>query len=202
MRPGAASLFPLLVLGILAGLSFWLEQATEVPLLPNDGKTRHDPDTLVDQLVVHRHGPDGRLKYRLIAEHMRHYPDDESSLVLQPHLTSYRPGAPDVQLTGRQAIVTQQGQHVLIQEDVVVTRAAFADRAELVVRTPELTVLPDAGRAFNQQPVHITQGESWMRGVGVELDNEQGTFSLQSQVTGEYFNKPAPAPLPAQEPRP
>ena len=192
MKPGLGSAFPLLVLGILAGLSFWLEQATEVPLIKNDGKTRHDPDTLVDNLAVHRFGPDGVLKYKLIAAHMEHYPDDESSRVLSPRLTSYRPGSPDVLLTGKQALVTQEGKHVLVQENVVITRAAFADRAELVARTEELTVLPDAGQAFNQHPVHITQGESWMKGVGVQVDNNQGTFSLQSQVTGEYFAKPQP----------
>ncbi len=192
MKLSLGNAFPFVVLVVLAGLSFWLEQVTEVPLIPNDGKTRHDPDTLVERLVVHRHGPDGALKYKLTAERMEHYPDDESSLVLSPRLTSYRPDSPEVVLTGRQAIVTQQGKHVLVQEDVVVTRAAFADRAELVARTPELTVLPEDGKAYNQHPVHITQGESWMRGIGVQVDNNQGTFSLQSQVTGEYLRKPAP----------
>jgi len=185
--------FPFVVLVTLAGLSFWLEQISEVPLIRNDGKTRHDPDTLVNRLVVYRYGPDGTPKYKLTAERMEHYPDDESSLVHSPRLISYRPDSPEVVLTGRQAIVTQQGKHVLVQENVVVTRAAFADRAELVARTPELTVLPEDGKAYNQHPVHITQGESWMRGVGVQVDNNQGTFSLQSQVTGEYFRKPAPS---------
>lgn len=192
MKPGFASSFPIVILVILAGLSFWLEQATEVPLIKNDGKTRHDPDTLVDQLVVHRFGPDGQLQYKLVADHMEHYPDDESSLVQAPRLTSLRPGSPDVVLTGKQALVTQQGKHVLVQENVVVTRAAYADREALVARTEELTVLPDDGKAFNAHPVHITQGESWMKGTGLELDNNQGTFSLQANVTGEYFAKPQP----------
>lgn len=189
MRPGTSSFFPLLILAVLAGLSFWLDQATEVQLIKNDGKSRHDPDTVVDNLVVFRHGPDGVLKYKLVGTHMEHYPDNESSLVTAPHLTSYRPGAPDMLLSGQTATVTQEGKHVLVQGEVVVTRAAFADRAELVARTPELTILPDAGKAFNQHPVHITQGESWMKGIGVEVDNNLGTFSLASRVTGEYFQK-------------
>ncbi|MCX8146101.1 MAG: LPS export ABC transporter periplasmic protein LptC [Azovibrio sp.] len=193
MKPSLGSAFPFAVLVVLAGLSFWLDQASEITLIPNDGKTRHDPDTLVERLTVHRHGPDGALKYKLTAERMEHYPDDESSLVFAPRLTSYRPDSPEIVLTGRQAIVTQEGKHVLVQGDVVVTRAAFAERAELVARTPELTVLPDAGKAYNQHPVHITQGESWMRGVGVQVDNNLGTFSLQSQVTGEYHAKPVPS---------
>ncbi len=179
-----------MLLGILAGLSFWLEQATQVPLIRNDSKTRHDPDTLVDNLSVHRFGPDGVLQYKLVATHMEHYPDNESSRVFSPRLTSYRPEKPDVVLTGKQALVTQEGKHVLVQENVVITRAAFADRPELVLRTEELTVLPDAGQAFNQHPVLITQGASWMKGVGIQVDNNLGMFSLQSQVTGEYFNKP------------
>lgn len=192
MKYGFTGTLPIALLALLAGFSFWLEQATEVPLIKNDGKTRHDPDTQVEKLVVHRFGPDGQLQYKLEADHMEHYPDNETSLVQVPHLTSYRPGSPDVTLSGKQALVSKGGSKVLIQENVVITRAAFAERAELVARTPELTVLPDDGKAFNQHPVHITQGESWMKGTGVEIDNNQGTFSLLANVTGEYFAKPKP----------
>lgn len=190
MRIPSSTLFPLLVLSILAGISFWLEQATEVSLIRNDGKTRHDPDTIVEVLTAHRHGADGALQYTLTADRMEHYPDDESSLVFSPHVVNIRPNAPDILLTGKTAVVTEKGNRIVVHDDVVVTREAFEQHSELVAKTSELTILPDEGKAFNDKPVHITQGESWVKGIGMQLDNTLGTLSIESQVTGEYLRNP------------
>lgn len=52
---------------------------------------------------------------------------------------------------------------------------------------PDLTAQPDAGFAFTNSPVEITQGQSWMTGVGARIDNNNATFELQSQVKGQYI---------------
>ncbi|MDR1890435.1 MAG: LPS export ABC transporter periplasmic protein LptC [Zoogloeaceae bacterium] len=189
---GAPALFPLLLMMTLAGLVYWLEISTE-PLPPKaDANLRHDPDATAEKFTVLRYGPDGRLHYQLVADYMEHYPDDDSSLIQTPRLTNYRPQSPDVTLIGKSALVTEEGKRVLVQENVVLTRAAFAGRPALVARTPELTVLPDEGKAFNQHPVQITQGDSWINGVGLQMDNNLGTFVLQKQVRGAYVRNPAP----------
>ncbi|MDR3323701.1 MAG: LPS export ABC transporter periplasmic protein LptC [Zoogloeaceae bacterium] len=183
-------LFPFMVLVILAGLSFWLERATEVHLVKDDGKTRHAPDTLVEDLTLYRHDANGLLQYKLAAPLLEHYPDDDSSLIQQPRLINYRPDGPEVVLTSEEALVTEQGKHILARNNVIITRAAFDRRGEMVARTPELTILPDEGRAFNQHPVDIREGQNWLKGVGVQIDNNKGVFSLQSRVTGEMFRNP------------
>jgi lipopolysaccharide export system protein LptC len=186
------ALFPLLLLATLAGLAYWLEKSTETPPSKADANLRHDPDATAENFTVLRYGPDGKLRYRLTANHMEHYPDDDSSLILAPRLIHYRPKSPDITLTGKSALVTEKGQRVRVQEDVVLTRAAFAGRPELVARTPELTVLPEEGKAFNQHPVQITQGKSWITGVGLQADNNQGTFILRKQARGAYIRTPTP----------
>ncbi|MDR2637283.1 MAG: LPS export ABC transporter periplasmic protein LptC [Zoogloeaceae bacterium] len=187
----AATLFPLLVLAGLAGLAFWLAEATAPPPATADGKARHDPDAIVEQFTVFRYGVDGSPRYQLHARRMEHYPDDDSSLVLDPRLTSYRPNAPEVTARGQSAIVTQEGEHVWMRGDVVLARAADRRRPELVARTTELVILPEEGRAFNQHPVRITQGADWIDGIGLTVDNRQGTFTLNQSVRGEYTRKPA-----------
>ena len=189
---GAPALFPLLLLVALAGLAYWLEASTEPPTPQPDANLRHDPDATVEKFTVLRYDLNGKLRYRLVADYMEHYPDDDSSLVQNPRLINYRPKSPDITLTGKSALVTEKGNRVLMQEDVVLTRAAFADRPALVARTPELTVLPDEGKAFNQHPVRITQGTSWMNGIGLQMDDHQGTFVLQKQARGAYVRSPAP----------
>ncbi|GHT93705.1 hypothetical protein AGMMS49545_13590 [Betaproteobacteria bacterium] len=187
----APALFPLLLLVALAALAYWLEASTEPQPPQPDANLRHDPDATAEKFTVLRYDPGGKLRYRLVADAMEHYPDDDSSHVQNPRLTHYRPQSPDITLTGKSALVTEKGNRVLIQEDVALTRAGFAGRPELVARTSELTVLPDEGKAFNHHPVHITQGTNWMNGVGLQMDNNEGTFVLQKQARGAYV-RPAP----------
>ena len=66
-------------------------------------------------------------------------------------------------------------------------RSQVAARPEAVARMPDLTVRPDDGIAFTQSPVVITEDRSWVKGVGMDLDNNNSTFVLQSQVTGLYY---------------
>ncbi|MBN8502741.1 MAG: LPS export ABC transporter periplasmic protein LptC [Sphingomonadales bacterium] len=187
MRSWPSQTFALILLGLLAALSFWLEHAVDVPLGKQDGKLRHDPDTIVENFMVRRISNQGILQYRMRAPYMEHYPDDDSSLLKQPHLIHYRPGAPDMTLSGQQARVTAKGETVYLWGGVVVTRAASSERPEMVARTPDLTVKPDDGTATTDSPAEITEGASWLKGVGMDVDNNQSTLSLRSQVTGLIF---------------
>jgi lipopolysaccharide export system protein LptC len=189
---GAPALFPLLLLAILAGLAYWLEKSTEVAAPKADANLRHDPDAIAKNFTVLRYDPDGKLRYRLEADYMEHYPDDDSSRIQLPRLTNYRPQSPDITLIGKSARITEKGKHILVQEDVVLTRLAFEGRPPLIAHTPELTVLPDEGRAFNQHPVKITQGKSQIEGLGLQMDNNLGVFILQKQVRGVYVRTLTP----------
>ena len=71
------------------------------------------------------------------------------------------------------------------------TRAATPERPEMLARSPDLTVQTEAGFAFTNSPVEITQGQSWITGVGAEIDNNKSTFVLQSQVKGQYIRPKA-----------
>ena len=56
---------------------------------------------------------------------------------------------------------------------------------------PDLTVFPDDERAFTKSPVVLTKGSSWVKGVGMQVDNKAQTYLLESQVTGLMDRKPA-----------
>jgi lipopolysaccharide export system protein LptC len=191
-RINFANLLLLLALTGVAALTFWLKESAAPPPSPTDEGLRHIPDARAENFVILRFDANGNLRYRLIADYMEHYPDDDSHQVRMPRLISYRSQSPEVSLSGKSALITEQGKRVLVQEDVVLTRAAFAGNPALIARTPELVVLPDEGKAFNQHPVRITQGENWLTGVGLQMDNNQSTFVLQKNVRGEYLRRAKP----------
>jgi lipopolysaccharide export system protein LptC len=187
MRYGASQLFAIVLLALLAGLSFLLERAVAPGEIQRGGKFRHEPDAIAENLMVRQFDDEGRVKYRLTAPHMNHFPDDDSSELKKPILVHYRPDAPEVTVSGNNARVTSKGQVIFLWDDVRVVRAASADRPAAVARMPDLTAQPDDGTAFTQSPVEITEDKSWVKGVGMNLDNNASTFVLQSQVTGLYY---------------
>jgi len=190
----AATLFPLLVLSGLALLAFWLSEAVTPSSQPDDAAKRHAPDAIAENFILYRYNTTGKLAYRLEATRMEHYPDDDSSLIYTPRLIRYRPNLPDVTMTAQSAHVTTRGEQVLLRDDVVIVRGAYANRPELIAKTPELTVLPEEGKAFNQHPVAITQGKSWVNGIGLLADNDLKTFTLRKSVRGEYTRTPSERP--------
>ena len=64
-------------------------------------------------------------------------------------------------------------------------RAASDKNPSLLVETPTLTVLTSEEKAFTESPVLITQGDSWVRGIGMQVDNKLQTYLLESRVTGQ-----------------
>ena len=187
MKLGANQLFTIALLASLAGLSFWLERIVAPVETRQDGKLRHDPGSIAENLLVRQFDEEGRVKYRLTAPYLEHFPDDDASELKKPTLTQYRPDAAPVTVSGDNARVTSKGEVVFLWDDVKVVRAATVDRPEAVARMPDLTVHPDDGIAFTQSPVEITEDKSWVKGVGMRLDNNTSTFELQSQVTGLYY---------------
>jgi len=187
MKHGASQLFAIVLLALLAGLSFWLQQAVAPGETKRDGKLRHDPDSMAENFLMRQFDDQGQVKYRLTAPYLEHYPDDDASLLKNPTLIHYRPNAPTLTVSGENARVTSKGEVVFLWDDVRVKRDATPERPAAIARMPDLTVHPNDGTAFTQSPVEITEDKSWIKGVGMHLDHNTSTFELQSQVTGLYY---------------
>ncbi len=179
----ATSLFPLLLAGLLAAMTFWLERAARPPATGMDGKTRHDPDYIVDNFTVRRFGPEGFLQHTLHAAHMRHFPDDDSTLVLKPELTYHR--TPETHVSARQAYLDSGAKHIKLMDDVIIQRAG-TNKPETILTTQVLDVTPDNETASTNAPVTITQGQSNVRGSGLRTDNRIGQHVLTGRVNGIF----------------
>lgn len=187
MKHWSGHLFPILLLSILAGLTYWLQGVVDGTTLRNTGKLRHDPDAIAENFTVRQLDETGRVKYRLSAPYLVHYPDDESSELQFPTLISFRPNSPPLTITANHAWATAKGEVIYLWENVRVARAATGKQAELISRSPDLTVQTETGFAFTASPVEITQGQSRVTGVGAQIDRDTSTFVLLSQVKGLYI---------------
>ncbi|MBK7849482.1 MAG: LPS export ABC transporter periplasmic protein LptC [Zoogloea sp.] len=88
MNSRGHSLFPIIVLLLLAGVSVWLDRVTQQEETVKTDKTRHEPDFTADKLTLRRFDLSGKTQYILVADRMIHYGDDESSELIRPRLTT------------------------------------------------------------------------------------------------------------------
>lgn len=181
MKLGSTSLFPISILVFLAALTFWLERATE---LDNDapGKQRHDPDYIVDNFTLKRFNAEGKLQHTLIADHMTHFPDDDSTEVTNPRVTyhSLRP----TKVTADFGHMNADGKEVKLERNVRIEHAAADGGLPTVITTSVMYVYPDEEVARTQAPVVITQGQTVIHGTGLEANNKSKIGVLQGRVRG------------------
>ena len=191
MNRWGSAIFPLSLMLALASLTFWLRYATEMPELRHDGKNRHDPDFIVSDGTLRKIDATGRLQSTLQASEIRHYPDDDSSDLTKPRLTYLYTTRPNVSIAAERGHSNKGGQQVDLYDKVQITRAASEKGEEMNGYTEQLTVLPDDEKAFTKSPVLITKGQSWMKGIGMKVDNRLQTYVLESQAVAVLESKHA-----------
>ncbi|MBI4741681.1 MAG: LPS export ABC transporter periplasmic protein LptC [Betaproteobacteria bacterium] len=191
MKHGGSAFFPLAVLLALAGLTFWLRYAIQLPDERSDGRWRHDPDYIVDQPQLRKLDKSGNLQYTVNASEIRHYPDDNTTDMARPKMVAVHPGKPSVTMRAERAHLSQDGQLLELYENVRIRREATPEQAALEATMPDLTVRLDDENAFTRSPVVITQGESWLKGVGMQVDNKTQIYVLESQAVGRFESQHA-----------
>lgn len=189
MKYASGAGFPLSMMLALVALTAWLRHAVDLPELRNDGKLRHDPDYIVDGARMTRLDQAGRLHYTVRATRMTHYPDDDSAEVADPYVVFFPAARPQATLGARSAKISGGGEEIFLIDEVEFRRAARGTEPPLVAKTAWLKLYPDAETATTDAEVRITQGKTWVRGTGLDIDNKASTLVLRSSVTGQFVPK-------------
>jgi len=191
VKDRAASLFPLVMLLLLAALTLWLNRVIQADT-PR-GPQRHDPDYWVERFEVRRFDIDGKLQHTVVADKLLHYPDNDTTIVTTPHLTYHQ--QPPTEIFARTAYIGRDGKEVDLVDDVrVIRHGALGDSPRTLLETRTLKVFPDDERGTTNDPVVITQGKSIMRGTGLDIDNRSGITVLRGRVTGTLHRNQTETP--------
>jgi lipopolysaccharide export system protein LptC len=188
LRRHGQSLFPIALMLLLVGLTFWLQQTTAFKDGYSDNLLRHDPDYIVENFTVRRFGETGTLQNTLVSRMMVHYPDDETTVATEPRMSFFK-GPRPTHLTAKQGLVAPDAREVVLVGNVRGVREATATDPEVVFTTAHLTVFPDDEVARTTAAVTITQGASIIRGVGMDADNKTQIYRLHNQVNSTIEKK-------------
>lgn len=176
----------MLPLLLLLGATYWLDQQVQ-PLPPQaDDSKRHDPDYIIDDLSATTLDEHGTPHYLLAAQQMIHYPDDDSTQMTEPRLTSLYPDRPPTHVSAKRGKISSKGDQVFLYDDVKVVRDASATQSPMTLTTSYLHVLPDQDLVDTDQPVTIVNDSTVVTGIGMKLNNKTGVAQLLAQVRSEH----------------
>jgi lipopolysaccharide export system protein LptC len=185
MRLSATRLFPLVLMLVLALLSFWLERtAREAPARP--GQPRHDPDYSVEQFTITDFSRAGAPESTLSAAKMVHYPDDETTALVAPRLVLTKPQQPRLILTADRGTLSRDGQDVFLNDNVVLLRDAAGESGASRMQTNFLHLVRARSLVRTDREVTVTERGRTLAGLGMEYDNVSRQLTLQAQVRGSF----------------
>lgn len=193
MKELPAIWFALILLTLLAALTYWIDLTVQPPPPKRDGSTRHDPDYIISNFTSSRTDASGNLRFSLAAIEMRHFPDNDSTELTRPAFTQFSTKKPTTRIEGQRGFVSSNGENVYFMDNVKVVRAAMPKKGEMTVLTEYLHIIPEQDFIQTDRPVTILQApRTVIHAGGMEYNKKQGVLKLINAVKVHYERPDAP----------
>jgi lipopolysaccharide export system protein LptC len=174
---------PLLLLLLAA---YWLNlQVQPLPSKPDNSK-RHDPDLIVSNFSATTLNERGAPRFLMSAQKLEHYPDDDSTHLDEPRLSSLYADRPPVYTSAKRGEISSKGNDIFLRDDVKIVRVPNAMQTELTFTTTYLHVLPDLDLAETDRPITIMDAHTILHAVGMRFDNKASVVHLLAQVRSQH----------------
>lgn len=197
---------PVLLLGALAALTYWLDAQVQPPAPRRDGSERHDPDLYVENFRAVELDARGLPKQIVAGKRALHFGDDQTVEIVSPELAQTEAGKPAVSITADKGRLSGDRKNVWFSGNVRAKREAGPARpgeeasGPITVTTEYLHVVPDTERVTTDKPVTIEEPRGIIRATGLSLDNKAKTLKLESAASGTIQPGVLPGPATAAAP--
>ena len=192
---------PAILLLLLAILTWWLDAKVRSPQNLAGATTSDAPDFYIEGFNAVRMNPDGTRRYELTGKRLVHYADENSSLLSSPTLLYHDYERAPLTVSADTAELESGGENVYFRGNVRLDRPPFDFNPRLGVATSYLHVVPDQEIAKTDQAVTMVDGNSTVRSVGLEFDNNIRRIKLLSRVQAHYENPRAKSSTTTSTPR-
>ena len=146
----------------------------------------HDPDYYMENFVRTAMDAEGLVKDRLRADFMVHYPDDDTSELVQPRMEIYNGADEPWHVAAERAWVGSGNDVVLLYGEVEIWRAGAGGGRRLEVLTRDLRVLLHEDYAETDQPATIRGRTTVVKAVGMRANFGLNRIELVDQVRSRY----------------
>ncbi|MDP3621268.1 MAG: LPS export ABC transporter periplasmic protein LptC [Polynucleobacter sp.] len=185
-------LMPLLLMGGLTLLTFWLVQKNTPP--PKDAIERvrlHEPDYTLTNGALSYLNEQGKTKYRILGTKLIHYDDDASIDITQPKMRSFQPDKAPVTVRAKRGQIDGDLSILDLYDNVEIYRppqaASESQKASphMLARSSYFQVFINDDVIKTNKPMELEQGLSVMNSTeGGIFNNVQQSMTLLGLVKG------------------
>ncbi len=187
MKERLPTLVAIALLCALVGVTWWAADYTQRSInIDPPRRITHEPDTWATDFVMIRTDAAGVPINRLEGSRMRHFPDDDSYEITRARAVGQQPGSPITIGTSNVAVMDQDGARIVMRGNAEVRRMPDEERPLLVVRSEELTVLPDEDLVMTDKPALVVNGNSTMNGRGMRYDNKSRQLQVHAATDVKF----------------
>jgi len=179
---------PVLLLGAFAALTYWLDAQIQVGNRKFDGSNRHDPDVYIENFRAVSLDVQGRVRQSLTAKSARHFPDDDTTDLMDPQIIFSDPDKPRLTVSSDRATITGDRENAYFTGNVKGVREATDAKNGAVTLTSEfLHVIPKQDRVLTDKAVTIEDARGIINATGMEFDNRSKKLKFGSRVHGQML---------------
>lgn len=175
------------IFAVLAMAVWWLLDPPDDEPAPRGSAPGHVAEQYSRDLRTVELDARGRPARGLESPHVVRFLDDHSSELEAPVLTVYKDGEPPWVVRAERGWVSPEGDRVLLQGKVSITRDAAPGIRPVRLDTTNLTVRPKADYAETAETVTMISEGSRVHGVGAQAWlGAESRIKLLSQARGHY----------------
>lgn len=179
----------LIVVLVIATLTYQLSTSVDETTETADPNLRHDPDYFISEFKATMYDPAGKANYRLTAEHLEHFPDDDTVEAEKLKLEYIDPSQQLWQVTAEHAVGYENTEILDMSKNVRIVLEATNPDKNLVLTTDKIRVDIPKKLATTDARVKIVGKNSNINATGMDINLENGTLTLRSQAQGQYVPK-------------
>ncbi len=126
-----------------------------------------EPDYYMEDFTTLSMRPDGTPKHRLEAVYMAHYPDDDTTELIDPVMKIFRVDSTPLHVVADKGWVTADNEIVLLQGDVTMWENDESGVRNMEIHTSEVRVLTEEEYAETDKFATINKERTTITGTGV-----------------------------------
>ena len=184
-----STIFTLLLIVIIAFITYWLKTEVDKELSIKNKKNASGPEFYLKDFNGVQTKKNGDIKFTISAKNMEEFDYAEFAILDKPLFTRYKNSKPYSHIKSNSGKVIGKGDEYLFSDNVVLTRVETSKKREMKLFTDQLDILPNLDIILTKKPVKIIQEPSIeIYGVGMKYDNKEGIVKLLSNVRVHYDN--------------
>ncbi|AUH50211.1 LPS export ABC transporter periplasmic protein LptC [Chromobacterium sp. ATCC 53434] len=178
-------LFPILLIGLTALLTVWLDQISRWDSHRRD-LDPDKPEYVAESMVATRYDKQGLLLDKLIASRMWQYPGKPDAYFENPDLYQYQQGTLQYRVIGESGRYNNKNQQAFFDKKVVLIKPADSKQPETRLESSAMFVDTGKRYASSKAPSVIHHGNSVANSIGFTYQEPLGLLHLLSTTKITY----------------